>query len=87
MTASFSGHADIVKLLIRATAHVNRQETVCRSSGPAMHACHLTATIFLHPQNGWTALQMAAQEGRVDVVKVLIDAQADVNIQHEVIHT
>ena len=41
-------------------------------------------TVCLCPQDGWTALHMAAQEGKVDVVRVLTEAQAQVNIQTEV---
>ena len=36
-------------------------------------------------QDGWTALHMAAQEGKVEVVKVLLESQANVNMQPEVI--
>ena len=32
------------------------------------------------PQDGWTALHLAAQEGRVDVVRVLTEAGAQLNI-------
>ena len=35
-------------------------------------------------QEGATALHLAAQEGRVDVVRLLTEAQAQVNIQDEV---
>ena len=36
-------------------------------------------------QDGWTALHLAAQEGKVDVVRLLLtEAQALVNIQTEV---
>ena len=35
-------------------------------------------------QDGWTALHLAATEGRVDVVRLLTEAQAQVNIQTEV---
>ena len=40
----------------------------------------------LCPQDGRTALHLAAQEGKVDVVRVLTEAEAQVNIQTEV-HT
>ena len=43
-------------------------------------------TVCLCPQNGATALHLAAQEGKVDVVRLLTEAQAQVNIQTEV-HT
>ena len=38
----------------------------------------------LCPQDGWTALHLAAAEGKVDVVRLLTEAQAQVNIQTEV---
>ena len=38
----------------------------------------------LYPQDGGTALHMAAQRGNVDVVRLLTEAQAEVNIQTEV---
>ena len=43
-------------------------------------------TACLCPQNGVTALHMAAKEGKVNVVRLLTEAQAQVNIQTEV-HT
>ena len=42
--------------------------------------------MYLCQQDGWTALHLAAQEGKVDVVRLLTEAQAQVNIQTEV-HT
>ena len=36
------------------------------------------------PQDGWTALHLAAQESKVDVVRLLIDAEAQVNIRNKV---
>ena len=41
-------------------------------------------TVCLCPQDGCTALHLAAQEGKVDVVRLLTEAQAQVNIQDEV---
>ena len=43
-------------------------------------------TVCFCPQDGWTALHLAAQEGKVDVVRLLTEAKAHVNIQTEV-HT
>ena len=41
--------------------------------------------MFVSSQDGWTALHMAAQEGKVDVVRLLVtEAQALVNIQTKV---
>ena len=43
-------------------------------------------TAYFTPQISWTALHFAAQEGKVDVVRLLTEAQAQVNTQTEV-HT
>ena len=43
-------------------------------------------TVCLYTQDGVAALHMAAQEGKVDVVRLLTEAQAQINIQAEV-HT
>ena len=42
--------------------------------------------LFFRPQDGWTALHMAAQEEKHDVVRLLTEAKAHVDIQTEV-HT
>ena len=36
------------------------------------------------PQDGFSALSVAAQEGKVEVVRILIEAKALVNIQTKV---
>ena len=60
---------------------------------PQTHCMHNYPTHYLHirylyfsPQDGWTALHLAAQEGKVDVVRLLTEAEAQLNIQTEV-HT
>ena len=40
--------------------------------------------MFLSLQDGWTALHVAAEKGRVDVARLLTESQAQVNIQTEV---
>ena len=85
MTASFNGHVDIVRILIEAKAKVNTQDEVCCYKITHCKTC-ICKYIYLCPQNGVTALYLAAQEGKVDVVRLLIDAEAQVNIQTEV-HT
>ena len=94
MTALYHGHGDIVRVLTEAKAQVNTQEEVCCSynqktyctpSYPVLLYLHMNYLCFC-PQRGCTALHMAAQEGKVDVVRLLTEAKADVNIQTEV-HT
>ena len=41
-------------------------------------------TVCFSLQYGWTALHMAAREGKVDVVRLLTESEAQVNIQAEV---
>ena len=51
-----------------------------------MWAEHLQETkhvLIIHTQ-GWTALHLAAQEGKLDAVGLLLDAEAQINIQTEV---
>ena len=40
--------------------------------------------MILFIQDGWTALHLAAEEGKVDVVRLLTESQALVNIQNKV---
>ena len=39
---------------------------------------------YFYPQTGLSALHLAAQEGKVDVARLLIEAKAQVNIQTKV---
>ena len=41
-------------------------------------------TVCFCPQDGFTALHCAAQEGKIDVVRLLTEAKAHINIQTEV---
>ena len=100
MIASFNGHVDIVRTLIKADIQVNTQEEVCCStSRKTLHrtshrhrvllykeqlATHGEFIVCFCAQDGWTALHLAAQEGKVDVVRLLTEAQARVNIQTKV---
>ena len=95
MTASCGGHVDIVRILFEAKAEFNTQEEVYYAAPTGRkHTTHNTSysvslyigelTVCLCSQDGWTALHLAAQEGKVDVVRLLTEAQAQVNIQSEV---
>ena len=45
---------------------------------------HVVSSVCVCPQDGWTALHLAAQEGRVDVVRLLTEAKAQLDMQTEV---
>ena len=45
---------------------------------------YIVTLTVLCPQDGATALHLAAREGKVDVVRLLIDAEAQVNIHAKV---
>ena len=50
-------------------------------------AHHITITLYnltVFLQDGWTALHLAAQEGKDDVGRLLIGAQAKIALQTEV---
>ena len=95
MTASIHGHVDIVRMLIEAKAQINTQEEVCCSYHQKTYCTIITPSVIVPahelcfcPQVGWTALHLAAQEGNVDVVTLLTEARAHVNIQTKVhVHT
>ena len=63
---------------------------ICDDNNQSSHTVSLYTTVLdevtvcLCLQDGWTALHLAAQEGKVDVVRLLTEAQAQVNIQTEV---
>ena len=82
MAASFVGHPHIVRILIESKAQINAQKEVSCSFHQKMYC----TTLSFCSQDGFTALHLAAQEGKVDVVGLLTEAKAWVNIQTEV-HT
>ena len=83
----------MMKMLIEAEAQVGTQakvifsvliyDSLFRMRSAAIKHIMYTLTV-LCPQDGCTALHLAAQEGKVDVVRLLIDDEAQVNIQTKV---
>ena len=46
--------------------------------------CYFVTANVCFLQNGWTPLMTASIEGHVDIVRLLIEAKAEVNTQEEV---
>ena len=93
--AVWSGDADMVKVLVEAGADVKAETKVCeRTFILAVSHCplftcvckrtcmHLICHWYL--QFGETLLEAAVRSGNADMVKVLVEAGADVNAEAEV---
>jgi len=91
--ASWNGHTEIVKLLIKAGANINLQgyknttALIGASQSGYTEIVKLLikagANINLQGYKNTTALIGASQSGYTEIVKLLIEAGADVNIQNE----
>ena len=94
MLASLMGHVDIVKTLIEAKAQINTQDKVWLLLPPENTLHNMSSytvllyiaepTVHFYPQDGCTALHLAVLEDKVDVVRLLTEAKAHVNIQIKV---
>ena len=59
-------------------------DTLHNTSPYTVHAVLDDVIVCVCPQDGWTALHLAAHEGKVDVVRLLTESNAEVNMQTEV---
>ena len=71
--AAYSGNSGLVRFL-------------CQECGVDVN-CSTSETLGEEPKKGITALEWAAKKGHVEVVKVLIDNKADVNVSRPVSYT
>ena len=75
MVAAQYGHLKVIEFLIAAKAQVNIQSKV-----RLLLACiRCIYTIIIYIQNCWTALHNASHNCHCEVVKMLLEAKADVN--------
>ena len=88
MMAAFNGHLETVKALVRAGARVNARNLKGRApltyaaSGPFPDTVEYLLASGAEidaqdPLDQWTALMTAAAEGQTDVVRVLLEHQAN----------
>jgi len=91
MLAAYNGHHHIVKLLIEKGADVNKTDSNNRSALMFASTGPFTPTVTELLNAGadpniadnvekWTAVMMAAAEGQLEVLKLLIDKGADITM-------
>jgi hypothetical protein len=78
MFAAHVGHAEVVKLLVHAGADVNAQNKVTVWLNASVHVSASLNTNVPRPQEGWSSLMLASEQGHVTVVQLLVGAGADV---------
>ena len=94
MSATMNRHVDVVRMLIQAKANINAQDEVSCCIDLLEYTIYTSwctvvnwtfhITMGFCPQEGWTALHMAAWEGEVSTLRLLTEARVHVNIQTEV---
>ncbi|WP_167618982.1 ankyrin repeat domain-containing protein [Maribellus sediminis] len=91
MLAAYNGNTEIVKLLINKGASVNFTDEINRtalmyaSTGPFVNTVLTLLEAGAEPnliekEENWTAAMMAAAEGQLDVLKILIAYGADLDM-------
>ena len=89
---NFGCDHDTIDLMARTIATLPHM-CYCQICGYANNMCGVCVCLCVCvctcmcvcSQNGWTALHLVAIEGRVDVVKLLTQARAQLDIQSEVL--
>lgn len=91
MLASYNGHTKLVELLIDKGADVNMVDELTRnalmyaSSGPFPNTVKVLLKAGADPnltddEQNWTPAMMAAAEGQLEVLKVLVENGADLEM-------
>ena len=84
MTASEYNHIEVARFLVEHGAHINYRNKVFNN----LFFCFLNLLILLNlempPQYGNSPLQTACNFGCTDIVKLLIQSNADIELQNKV---
>lgn len=91
MLSAFNGHRQIVKFLIDKGADLNMRDAINRtalmyaSTGPFVSTVEILLKSGAEPnitddEQNWTAAMMAAAEGQLEVLKVLVNNGADLEM-------
>jgi ankyrin repeat protein len=72
--ASIEGHTEVVKILVDHGADVNACMLLC-----CFPVTSILTWMIDNRNNGRTALLLASQGGRTEIVEILIDRNADIN--------
>ena len=80
ITACFDNHLKVAHLLITNGANINYKDGVCDNC----HYCFHTFKKYFFPQYGKTPLHHASKEGNPEVVKLLVQSHANVNVKKNV---
>ena len=83
MAASYENHPKVTRFLIVSGADLNHQTKVVfyvmfHSMFTIPHTCILS-------QKGWSPLQIACDRGNIDIVKLLILSNANIELKNKVV--
>jgi ankyrin repeat protein len=81
MIAASMGHSEVVAKLIHAGAAVNLQESKVDHFSGTSSICYTKLCDFICQQSGGTALIVASTGGHEDTVRVLMEAEADLDVK------
>ena len=83
MWASSRGYTEIVKVLAEAKADLNITDEV-KVHYTHYYVAQIRSILCISLQDGDTALIWSASEGHTDLVKILVDHHADMDIRNKV---
>ena len=80
--ACYNNHLQIAQMLINNGANISYKNSVCDNN--YCYYCFHTFKEYLSPQSGNTILHLASMQGHPEVVKLLVQSHANVNVKNNV---